>query len=466
MLEPFAGEFWTGIKFIMKYFFRPYATTAALFILFSLAFGQPVWASIPPTHDSISDGWQAYEAGRFSDAFSIWEKLASKGDMNAQLNLGIMYDTGQGVAADPVKAFTWYLAAAEKGSPDAQYTLGLMFNAGRGVTSDVGQAAHWFYQAALHNLPMAQYELGSLYANGLDTNQVTLSPAGQPFISSGSSSIDGVELAVRWYFTSGVSYLAQGNSKDAWRAIKAIDTVAKKHPLKQDLQEKMHCDMAENNPASPVKSYAGGSIGTGWPIATGYVVTNSHVVKGSTNVLLISESGQELQAWIVLRDEAHDIALLEVRDIAKLPPAIPLSGAQADLGASVFTVGYPRIDMLGDTPKHSQGAISQLHGLQDDPFSYQTTVPIQPGNSGGPLINMRGEAVGVIKAMIGIRDDIGGQLKPLPNASCALKIDSVKELALLLPQQQPLLGELSHSPDDMSTLAARIKGSVLIVVAR
>jgi len=77
------------------------------------------------------------------------------------------------------------------------------------------------------------------------------------------------------------------------------------------------------------EQYGGSSIGTAWPIASGYVVTNNHVVSHSNDVLVITASGQQIRAWAVIRDEVSDIALLEVSDSHKLPPALPLATSQA-----------------------------------------------------------------------------------------------------------------------------------------
>jgi S1-C subfamily serine protease len=214
------------------------------------------------------------------------------------------------------------------------------------------------------------------------------------------------------------------------------------------------------------EQYEATSIGTAWPIASGYVVTNNHVVSQSNDVLVITASGQQIRAWAVIRDEASDIALLEVSDSHKLPPALPLATSRAKLGASVFTIGFPRIDVMGSTPKLSDGVISDVNGLHGDPGSYQTTVPIQPGNSGGPLLNMRGEVVGVVRSMLGISDETHEKIFVLQNASCARKIEFVKELSALLPRHDPVIKALPSHPDSLETLAERVQGSVLIIIAQ
>jgi len=214
------------------------------------------------------------------------------------------------------------------------------------------------------------------------------------------------------------------------------------------------------------QSMMGASIGTAWPIESGFVITNNHVVMDSKEVMLVDRSGREIRAWAVIRDEMNDIAFLEVGDVRQLPPALPLAHETAELGSKVFTIGFPRIDVMGTSPKITEGEICRLEGLNADAASYQTTVPIQPGNSGGPLINMRGEVVGVIKSMIGYRDEAQGTLYILENASCALKIREMTSLFSHLPQGGQRLQTLPSRNARVAALFDRIQQSMLIVVAR
>jgi S1-C subfamily serine protease len=210
----------------------------------------------------------------------------------------------------------------------------------------------------------------------------------------------------------------------------------------------------------------GASTGTAWPVAPGYVVTNNHILSGGSKVILMSAEGQEIPARAVLRDEAKDIVLLEVDEPHALPPALPLAQSQTRLGASVFTIGFPRVDFMGRTPKLSAGVISGENGLLDDPESLQTTVSIQPGNSGGPLLNMKGEVIGVVRSMLAIRDVANGSLQMLQTTSCALKIKDVRELLGRLPLRDPHIEVLPSLSDDLETLASRIKDSVLLVISK
>ena len=101
-----------------------------------------------PTWTILGGGYQSYLTGDYEAAFQEWLPLANLGDVEAQYNLGVMYDEGAGVEADLASAAEWYRKAARHGFKDAQTNLGIMYLQGQGVERDVGQAAHWFQLAA------------------------------------------------------------------------------------------------------------------------------------------------------------------------------------------------------------------------------------------------------------------------------------------------------------------------------
>ena len=76
-----------------------------------------------------------------------YRQAAEQGFADAQLNLGVMYDEGQGVKQDDVEAVKWYRQAAEQGYAKAQYNLGVKYYQGEGVRQDKGQAKEWFGKA-------------------------------------------------------------------------------------------------------------------------------------------------------------------------------------------------------------------------------------------------------------------------------------------------------------------------------
>jgi len=94
------------------------------------------------------------------------KKLAESGDVEAQFNLGLMYDQGQGVPQNYSEAVKWYRKAAEQGHADAQYFLGTMYVQGQGVPLNYAEATKWLQKAAEKGLTDAQFILGGMYYHG------------------------------------------------------------------------------------------------------------------------------------------------------------------------------------------------------------------------------------------------------------------------------------------------------------
>jgi S1-C subfamily serine protease len=140
-------------------------------------------------------------------------------------------------------------------------------------------------------------------------------------------------------------------------------------------------------------------IGSGFFITKdGYLLTNFHVVRDASKVE-VKYKIRVFKAEVVKVDEDNDLALLKVSGADFTPLAISHK-ASADLGDEVFTIGFPNIDLQGIEPKFTDGKISGLSGMRDDPSEYQISVPVQPGNSGGPLCDANGEVVGIVVARL------------------------------------------------------------------
>jgi S1-C subfamily serine protease len=138
--------------------------------------------------------------------------------------------------------------------------------------------------------------------------------------------------------------------------------------------------------------------GTGFFVSQdGYLLTNYHVVNGSSKI--VARVGDtETAARIVRIDSGNDLAVLKVEGNFV---AIPLGDARdVSVGEAVMTIGYPNVQIQGSAPKFTKGEVSSLTGFQDDARLFQVSVPIQPGNSGGPLIDDHGNAVGITNAQL------------------------------------------------------------------
>lgn len=142
------------------------------------------------------------------------------------------------------------------------------------------------------------------------------------------------------------------------------------------------------------------AIGSGFFVTKdGYLLTNHHVVKDAVRIEVKYPGSVPVPAKVVQVDKDNDLAVLKVEGHDFQPLAISRAET-AELGEEVFTIGFPNIQMQGVEPKYTDGKISSLAGMQDDPSQYQISVPVQPGNSGGPLCDASGQVVGVIVARI------------------------------------------------------------------
>ncbi len=138
--------------------------------------------------------------------------------------------------------------------------------------------------------------------------------------------------------------------------------------------------------------------GTGFFISEdGYLLTNWHVVEESSKVKVKCAKGV-FPAEVIKSDRSKDLALLKINGQFRALPFAP--SENVSLGEAAFTIGFPNVQLQGMEPKFTDGKISSLSGLRDDPDRYQISVPVQPGNSGGPLVDDRGKVIGVVVARL------------------------------------------------------------------
>ena len=140
--------------------------------------------------------------------------------------------------------------------------------------------------------------------------------------------------------------------------------------------------------------------GTGWFVAPGVIVTNYHVIEGGCNFSIALRNGVEIPARPISIDRVNDISILRTAESVESPKCLPLSSQTEMQGARVFTLGFPHADVLGQKSKLTDGLVSSITGLEDDHRFYQISVPLQAGNSGGPLINLSGGVVGIVTAKL------------------------------------------------------------------
>lgn len=182
------------------------------------------------------------------------------------------------------------------------------------------------------------------------------------------------------------------------------------------------------------------STGSGFFFSSnGYIMTNQHVVDKADNFIVeINKGGnrRDYKAELVVEDKENDLAILKITDNQFVPlPDLKYGfkeNGQVDVGAQVFTIGFPHaLTGMGKEAKFTDGRISARTGYNSAINSFQSTIPVQPGNSGGPVFNEKGQLVGVINASIRNTD----------NVSYAVKLNYIRNLIELLPEKVDQPGE-------------------------
>ncbi|MEI9921092.1 MAG: serine protease [Bacteroidota bacterium] len=141
------------------------------------------------------------------------------------------------------------------------------------------------------------------------------------------------------------------------------------------------------------KKAPGTFAGTGFLISPGYISTSYHVVKVADSIYIENEKFGSIKTSIVYTDVTNDVAILKIEnenDLIITPP-YTISSKEGSLAEEVFTLGYPREDVV-----FGAGNISAVTGYKGNPNAYQVSVPVNPGNSGGPLFNNKGDLIGII----------------------------------------------------------------------
>lgn len=208
------------------------------------------------------------------------------------------------------------------------------------------------------------------------------------------------------------------------------------------------------------------STGTGfWISQDGWLLSNEHVTGDATTVDLRLTDGKTLKASVVKTDPKNDIALLKAN--TSVTAWLPLTEGEPVMGETVFTIGYPNTAIQGVEPKFTDGRVSSLTGLQDNKNFYQTTVPVQPGNSGGPLVHSKsGWVVGIVSARLN-----GGLIAAAAgtspeNVSYALKTPVIRPFIQGVAEARKVLDRklAPPAPGDEKAAIERARASTVLIL--
>ncbi len=388
----------------------------------------------------LGDG-VAEDAG---EAVKWLRKAANQGNADAQVCLGSCYSQGDGVAKDADEAVKWYRKAANQGNAMAQVCLGGCYYQGDGVTKDAGEAAKWYRKAANQGNADAQFHLGDCYYQGDGVVK------------------DDVE-AYKWFNLSA----AQGY-KDAQKARGEIETrmtreqIAEGQRLAREFTPHKMSAPEEDTSRLGIIASRPKSSGTGFFISEdGYLVTNLHVVKEASQVRLVTAGGLPA-AKVVKEDVASDLAVLKAKGRFSPLPISPSRGVK--LGATAATVGFPNIGLQGFAPKLAKGEIASITGAQDDPRHFQISVPIQPGNSGGALVDERGNVIGVVVGKLSQQAALATSGQLAENVNYAVKSSFLLSFLESLPEVAAKLKEPNLRERKFEDVVKQVEQATVLVL--
>ena len=394
----------------------------------------------------------------YVEAVKWFRKAAEQNYAAAQYSLGLCYAEGQGVAKDQAEAAKWYRKAAEQNYAGAQYRLGFCYANGEGVTKDMAEAVKWLRKAAEQNYVEAQYQLGLGYKNGegvaKDYAQAAkwFRKAAEQNFADAQSTLglcyakgEGVPkdyvAAYTWWL------LAAGQGAESVKRNVTIvedkmtrEQIAEGQKLAHNFQPRKLPSAGDDISSEGILQSRPEASGSGFFITEdGYLITNEHVAGGDGAQLRLLTATGIISAKVVKVDSADDLALLKAEGkFAALPVA---TSRPVKLGSTVATVGFPNVDLQGFAPKFARGEIGSLSGPQDDARYFQISVPVQPGNSGGALVDERGNVVGVVSGKLSAKVTLltSGELPE--NVNYAVKssfllsfLESVPEVAAKLKE--------------------------------
>jgi S1-C subfamily serine protease len=153
------------------------------------------------------------------------------------------------------------------------------------------------------------------------------------------------------------------------------------------------------------------SQGTGFFISTdGLILTNCHVIANSQKVNIYI-ADKEFECEVIYSNQIDDIAIIQVKKPIQEFLPICFSSNNLDVGEDVLALGFPLASSMGKELKMTTGIVNSMKGFKDDTRYFQFSAPIDPGNSGGPVLNKMGCLVGLTSSKHTTATNAGYALK-------------------------------------------------------
>ncbi len=376
---------------------------------------------------SFLGSWLFNSPDCYAEAFNWTFKAAKANDPDAIWNLGLFYSLGRGVPKNDAEAIKWFTKAAQHGNVYAQHTTAQKYELGLGVSQNDSEAARWYLKASEQGFADAQAQIGSMYASGRGVAKDETS-------------------AYKWWLLAMAHKNELGNPQTGVAIehnLRWIETILT--PTQRAEGQRMAREFQPRKSAPPDRPIAREGVAESRPESTGsgffitddgYLITNQHVADEGAAVRVLTSNGA-IPAKVVKVDRANDLALLKLE--GKFASLAITSSRGVRLGSTAATVGFPNVGLQGYSPKLAKGEIASLSGIQDDARHFQISVPIQPGNSGGALVDERGNVIGVVVAKLSQKAAIATTGTLAENVSYAVKssyllsfLESVPDVAAKL----------------------------------
>jgi TPR repeat protein/S1-C subfamily serine protease len=343
---------------------------------------KPSGERLPPSVTGVGKLSGEQESEILSGAIATVRKKAEAGDAGSQVQLGNAYDQGVGVSKDATKAVDWYRKAAAQGNIYAQHNLGSKYIKGEGVAKDLTKAVEWYQTAASNGNLGTQKLLGWMYykgdfvpkdrvlayawanvaASGGDTSAVELRDLLEALLSE-LEKTEGQRISSNWQ--KGRILVREGSATKSALAVAASTGGLNKH-----------------------------RSGTMFIVSRmGHAITNQHVAGGCAEIRI---QGREKRVALIAEDTVNDLALLQLQDVGKDSAAISADPNRLRQGEEIIAFGFPLNSVLSSGGNLTPGVVSALTGLGNNTNQIQITAPIQPGSSGSPVLNRKGEVIGVV----------------------------------------------------------------------
>ena len=374
---------------------------------------------------SAEAAWRAanihFDRNNLPAYFELMLRSAELGDKWSMVRVAVAYKEGKGILKNIGKQTYWLLRSAEAGNAESMTQVALAYIEGYGVSENPMEGLAWLY--------VAEFNRNETAAGLIKTAEAKLNNS--------------------------LILMAQDRAKVIIDLIK-VGRRTSDSSVSGSSSMPSPGQVAPSKPKHESKGSGSGAVVS----SSGHVVTAAHVIKGSTYLEVVTPTGTH-PATVLSVDDANDVALLKVDQVFEAHiPVGRSSGVR--LGQSVATIGFPNIGIQGHSPKVTQGMISGENGVQNDIRMWQISVPIQPGNSGGPLLDEHGHLVGVVVASLSLRAiQITGSVPQ--NVNYAIKgayLEPLLNFHKVTVAQAPSVAPGSFQ--DM--VAAAQKASVLILV--